>query len=280
MNEPPHKIPWHLLLGRILYLALEPVGVSVFTEVPLLSEAPKADILLLRREGEQWNEAQRRWLADGLRHTNAKHLLVEFKHSQGLTLKSLQQLNAYDYFYRTDSTHKLNDVACFLIIASTPKSNWQSHLKFNATKWPGVYKGTEVLSQRVRILLLNELANTDYNAPIKYFATWHKEQNKALAFLISSGFICLSEQISQIIMMLRRIYMSGVTMSNQLTPEMAMEMGRELIDVIIKSTPLDKILAHHQSDEVLSHYKPDEVLSHYNEDQILSYLKKLNQSKY
>ncbi|KOR27259.1 hypothetical protein TI05_19425, partial [Achromatium sp. WMS3] len=67
--EPSHytKIPWNLLLGKLLYFTLEPVQVEVKVDVSLLSETPKADILIVRRSTPHWTDEQRQWLADGLR---------------------------------------------------------------------------------------------------------------------------------------------------------------------------------------------------------------------
>ncbi|KOR27207.1 hypothetical protein TI03_07345, partial [Achromatium sp. WMS1] len=70
------KIPWNLLLGKLLYFTLEPVQVEVKVDVTLLSEAPKADILIIRRSTPHWTEKQRQWLADGLRHADASDLLI------------------------------------------------------------------------------------------------------------------------------------------------------------------------------------------------------------
>ncbi|KOR32176.1 hypothetical protein TI05_08960, partial [Achromatium sp. WMS3] len=51
---------------------------------------------MLRRDSLEWTEEQRRWLADGLRHTNAGQLLLEFKYTEGLTFAAIRQLIAYD----------------------------------------------------------------------------------------------------------------------------------------------------------------------------------------
>ncbi|MBF0133302.1 MAG: hypothetical protein HQL75_12040, partial [Magnetococcales bacterium] len=42
---------WHCLVGATLKELLEPVGIEVRTEVPVLSQPPKADIILLQRKG-------------------------------------------------------------------------------------------------------------------------------------------------------------------------------------------------------------------------------------
>ena len=220
----------------------------------------------MQRNNEQWTDAQRQWLADGLRHTNAKHILIEFKYSESFDLKALQQLVAYDYFYRVGKNIKLNDVACFLIVAKTPLNNWQQRFNFVATPWPGVYRGTETLTKRVRVVLLNELTPTAHNAPLKCFASRDKERKSAFAVLANSGFANLSAGIEQLVLGLRRVFMPNVLPANDLTPELVMAIGQELIDAVMNAAPLNEILKRH---------KPDEVLSHYNEEQILAYLKQI-----
>jgi hypothetical protein len=45
-------------LGKLLELLLTPVGISVQCEVQIVSDPPRLDILLLRRDGEQWDSRQ------------------------------------------------------------------------------------------------------------------------------------------------------------------------------------------------------------------------------
>ena len=71
----PHT-RWHRLLGKLLEEWLTPVDIAVQTEVPLLSEPPQADILLLRHSGSRWTKEQAERLPDGLRQSRASHLLI------------------------------------------------------------------------------------------------------------------------------------------------------------------------------------------------------------
>ena len=91
--------PWTGLLARLLDLVLSPVGVKVEANLPLGKEPPRLDILLLRREGPTWSEAQRLRLADGLRDTDAAHLLLEFKYTESLNVTAWQQILGYDRLY-------------------------------------------------------------------------------------------------------------------------------------------------------------------------------------
>ncbi len=131
MADSP-TIRWHRLLGALLDAVLSPVGVRVETDIPVTAESPRADILLLRREQPHWNEAQRRRLADGLRDTEASHLLIEFKYTEGLSDSAFVQLLSYDYFYRRHRRLPREDVACFLVSATTPRGDLLTRMGFHS----------------------------------------------------------------------------------------------------------------------------------------------------
>ncbi len=261
---------WHVLLARLLALILEHFNVQVLSEVQLLTDPPKADIVLLRRDSLEWTEEQRRWLADGLRHTDAGQLLLEFKYTEGLTLSAIRQLNAYDYFYCEAGKHQLDDVACFLIIARTPQGDWNDKFGFTVTEWPGVYQGTEIYNQRIKILLLNELEATPHNAALKCFATKRKEQDAAFAAMSNSGLEQLSKAIEQFTLGLRRIFMPHTLPTEGWTPDKVMELGQELMTAVIKSAPVEEFLSYHKPEEILSRYQPEQRLSGLTKEQRLA----------
>jgi hypothetical protein len=138
MANPP-LIHWHRLLGALLDAVLSPVGVSVETDIAVTAEPPRADLLLLRRQQSRWNDAQRQRLADGLRDTDAGHLLIEFKYTEGLSENACVQLLSYDYFYRRHRRLSRDDVACFLVSATPPRSDLLTRLGFHPTAQAGVY---------------------------------------------------------------------------------------------------------------------------------------------
>jgi hypothetical protein len=90
------KTRWHRLLGSVLEQLLTPVGITVHTDVPVMSDPPEADIVLLRRDTRTWTKAQLARLADGLRHTHASHLLIEFKYTESVNEDALLQTLCYD----------------------------------------------------------------------------------------------------------------------------------------------------------------------------------------
>jgi hypothetical protein len=93
---------------------------------------------------------------------------------------------------------------------------------------------------------------TAHNAPLKCFASRDKERKSAFAVLANSGFANLSAGIEQLVLGLRRVFMPNVLPANDLTPELVMAMGQELIDAVMNAAPLNEILKRHKPDEVLS----------------------------
>jgi hypothetical protein len=117
---PFPRTRWHRLLGKLLETLLTPVGIGVDTEVRVLADPPRADILLLRRRGKQWSTAQRERLADGLRDSGASHLLLEFKYREGIDDSVFVQLQSCDHFYRRHRRLARAAVASFLYPATRP----------------------------------------------------------------------------------------------------------------------------------------------------------------
>jgi hypothetical protein len=84
-TPPEAPTPWHRLLGEVLEKLLTPVGLSVYTELSLMNRPPRADILILRRQQAHWTTAQLERLPDGVRDSQASHILLEFKYTESST---------------------------------------------------------------------------------------------------------------------------------------------------------------------------------------------------
>ncbi|MCL4870943.1 MAG: hypothetical protein KJ063_18445 [Anaerolineae bacterium] len=117
MSNTLPTTPWHRFLAALLTTLLTPVNITVQTDMPIMSDSPKADIVLLRRAGERWNQAQRERLPDGIRDTSAHTVLIEFKATESLNQDKLIQLLAYGYFYRQSQQQKVSDIAQVLMVA-------------------------------------------------------------------------------------------------------------------------------------------------------------------
>lgn len=54
-----------------------PVNISVFTELKVMSQPPRVDILLFRRDEPAWTIEQMARLPDGIKQSTANHILIE-----------------------------------------------------------------------------------------------------------------------------------------------------------------------------------------------------------
>lgn len=278
MATPP-IIHWHRLLGALLDAVLSPVGISVETDIPVTAEPPRADILLLRRQQPRWNEAQRRRLADGLRDTDASHLLIEFKYSEGLSEDACVQLLSYDYFYRHHRRLSRNDVACFLVSATTPRSDLLTRLGFHPTDRAGVYGGNDhPLLEAMQVILLNELTPAAHNAFLKCFASRRKEQEVSFRVLQHNELLGSSLNVERLLYGLWRLLMKNTPELQEITPEYVMQLGQELIDAVLEATPADKVMGHFTAEERLAGLDLKDRLAGLTPDQIRRYLEQLEKS--
>ena len=257
---PP--IRWHRLLGALLDAVLSPVGVSIETDIAVTAEPPRADILLLRRQQPRWNEAQRRRLADGLRDTDAGHLLIEFKYTEGLSEDACMQLLSYDYFYRHHRRLSRDDVACFLVSATTPRSDLLTRLGFHPTDRAGVYGGNDhPLLAAMQVILLNELTPAAHNSFLKCFASRRSEQEASFRVLQHNELLASSPKVEHLIYGLWRLLMKNAPELQEITPEYVMQLGKELIDAVLQATPAEEAMKYFTAEERLAGLDPKERLA-------------------
>ncbi len=164
----------HQLLGALLQLSLTPVQISVHIGGDLLGESPKADILLLRREGEAWSAAQRARLPDGVRDSAAGHILLEFTYIESVNETALEQAVAYDYFYR--QAQKLPEEQVLPVVLSARRPRTQRLDEWGYTEeQKGVFRSRLPLLRRVWLLALNDLPPQPHNDFVKLFTSWERE---------------------------------------------------------------------------------------------------------
>ena len=218
----------HQIFSGSLLESLTPVEITIHIEVDLLGESPKADILLLRREGEAWNEAQRARLPDGVRDNAAGHVLVEFKYTESVNPKALAQAIAYDYFYRQGQKLREEQVQTVILSARTPRKERLEMWGYEELQ-KGVFLGPPPVLDRVWLLVLNDLPAEPHNAYVKLFASKKRERQAAFAALDAPT---LTESPSLLAYMfgLRQIFeVEGEgEMAEKLTPEKVMEIGEQV----------------------------------------------------
>ncbi|MCP4356395.1 MAG: hypothetical protein GY796_00030, partial [Chloroflexi bacterium] len=182
MSEPS-KTQWHTLLGKFLETLLTPVGIDVSTNVAVMSSPPEADILLLRRHRAHWSAEQMARLPDGIRNSKASHVLIEFKYTESFNNHAMRQAIGYDYFYQQAHELKRHDLQTVVASAKTPRKATLERLGYTETTCEGVYRSQYSVLEDIVLLVLNELADTPHNAPIKCFASRRQVKRNALTTL-------------------------------------------------------------------------------------------------
>lgn len=240
---------WHRLLGKELELALTPVGITVLTEVQVSSNPPKADILLLRRYGNAWTTEQLPFLPDGVRSSQASHILIEFKYRETLQEETLQQAVGYDYFYLQGQQLARSQVETFVCSAKTPQPSTLQAFGYEQAETAGVYRSKFMLVRHVTLLILNELAPVAYNAFIQCFASQRRVRRAAFQQLLPDGRETLNEALWDFLtglqhqMQTKDRAMSEAIYDQEedvLTPEMVMETGRLLRKSLIANLTLEE----------------------------------------
>ncbi|RKZ93234.1 MAG: hypothetical protein DRR19_01795 [Candidatus Parabeggiatoa sp. nov. 1] len=182
MDEEEDRKPptlWHYLFGRLLEKVLGSVNILVYPELSVMSQPPKADVLLLRREGSFWTDEQRKRLPDGVRDSFASNILLEFKYTESLDEKAFQQALCYRTFYQQAKELASEEVQAFVISSKTPQKKRITGWDYALTKQAGVYHSDNWLLKDIPLLVLNELPPTPHNAWIKCFASRQKEKQNA-----------------------------------------------------------------------------------------------------
>lgn len=248
------KICWHCLLGKVLETSLTPLNISVQTEVDVVSGSPKADIVLLRREGEAWTAEQKLWLADGLRDTTAKEELLSFKFTESLTEDAIEHLFVCDRLYRAKQKLKRSELQCFLLLSKTPNTDIMHRFGFEPTEKAGVYAASFPMFGSLRIILLNELTDEPHNAVLKYFASRKQEWKKAFECMERHGLSQSSSEFRLITIGLRGIRMKQSVEDMDLvglTPEHVMGLGRRLIESAIDAMSKEELSKFRRAADIL-----------------------------
>ena len=262
---------WHRLLGKELELALTPVGVTVLTEVQVSSNPPKADILLLRRHAGAWTAEQLPFLPDGVRDSQASHILIEFKYRETIQEETFQQAVGYDYFYQQGQQLTRTQVETFVFSAKTPQKATLQKFGYEQAGAPGVYRSNAQLLRHIVLIILNELPLIGYNAFVQCFASQRRTREAAFERLLGGELNDLQEVLTDFVMGLRTHIqtkegnVSKIKRSDEgLTPELVMETGKQIRKAILANLSKEDRLALLNSlprEEILARLAPAERLA-------------------
>lgn len=275
-NPTTHKTLWHRLLGSVLEQLLTPVGITVYTDVPVMSDPPEADILLLRRDSSTWTQEQLARLPDGIRDSQASHILIEFKYTESVNEDAWLQALGYDTFYKRAKRLTATEVQTFLVSAKTPQQDTLTEYGYMETEQKGVYRSQKLLLRQITLLLLNQLPPTPHNAFIKCFASRLAEKRKAFAQLrrlFRQPLPLWTSDLGQLLSGLFKCWFANTGeqfMKQELNSEQVKQMGREWIKAS---------LAQLSVTERLMGLKPQEVFDQFDPEKIEEYLNQLKLKK-
>ena len=227
-EETTEKTLWHQILGRIFKFLLPPLGISVSTDVKVMIKPPEADILLLKRKDQNWTDEQLKRLPDGIRDSQASHILIEFKATQSLSKESFIQAAAYEYFYKQSNKLTDDEIQTFVISAIQPQKANRAQYGYKIQVQPGVYKSDLIAFNHITLISLNELPNKLHNAWVTCLASKKLKRLEAFKLLQSKGFKFIPKPFKWFLVDLwRRISEKGDDdMALDLSPQEIKDIGK------------------------------------------------------
>ena len=223
------KTWWHAILARMLDELLSPFQIEIYTNLPIMTYPPEADIIIIRRKGEKWTSEQRELLFDGVRDTEAQYIILEFKYTESVNKKTFLQALIYDSLYKRSKKLSDRKVQTFLISSKTPAQKTLKECGYYETDQPGIYKTDLYCFSSIILLDLNKLPNEQHNAYLKCFASHKKEKKLALNTLKQKGISSFSHVLQNIINGLWLLWFNVKgenKMDIQLTPEIIADVGK------------------------------------------------------
>ena len=261
------RVQYHRLLGAGMRLNLAAVKVLVSTESSILSESPRVDILLLRREGVTWTEAQRGRLPDGIRDSTAGHILIEFKYTESVSEDGILQAAAYDLFYRQVQRLSREDTLPVVLSAKTPQKSRLDKWGYEESQ-RGVFLTNLPFVGRVMLLALNRLPASSNNAFVKLFASRQQERNAGFASLDSSVFADSTDLHAYVLGLRQTLKVEGdMSMAEVLTPEKVLEYGKRIRELVFETGTVEERLAGLNPEERLAGLNPEERLAGLNSEE-------------
>lgn len=243
MASDTTRVQYHRLLGSGMRLNLAAVQVNVTTESSILSESPRVDILLLRREGPAWTDPQRARLPDGICDSKAAHILIEFKYTESVNEDGILQAAAYDLFYRQVQKLSREQTLPVVLSAKTPQRSRLAKWGYEESE-RGVFRTGLPFVGRVMLLALNRLPAHSNNAIVKLFASRKQERDAGLASLDRNVFAESTELHAYVLGLSQTLSVKGeLNMAEVLTPEKVLEYGKRIRELVFETGTLEERLA-------------------------------------
>jgi hypothetical protein len=266
------KTLWHDWFGNLFKVSLIPTGLDVATDVPVMKQLPEADIVIIRRHSKIWTKEQLKRLPDGIRHTRAKHVLIELKFTESINEDAICQIGGYYKFYKINQKLKPNNqLKCFLVSSKTPRKSTLKRFQYYKTKYPGVFKSQGPICGLFPIISLNDLSDAPHNILFKLFASKKKETINATNKVRDRLYNQLPEPLQNFLSdYIERCLIEGGSNMDYLN--LTQEERKKLRQEWLSKYSTEELLSGRTPSEVLSNYSPSEVLSNYSPSEVLSYI--------
>ena len=273
-EDTPKKTYFHQILGRIFKFLLAHLKVTVLTDVKVMITSPEADILLLRREEDYWTLEQLERLPDGIRQSNARHILIEFKATESISKEAFTQASSYDYFYKQSQKLADDELQTFIISAKEPQKANRKQYGYHIKVQPGVYQSDNIAFNHITLISLNELSDELHNAWITCLASKKMKRLKSFQILQTQGFNLISASFRWFLLELwQRISIKGdFDMALKLSPQDIKEIGqfwgssaftpedfKNMLDTLPPQKRKD-YFATFSPEELFMNFKPEERL--------------------
>ena len=257
------RVLWHRWFSDLFKVSLEPLGIEVKTDYPVMSNLPEADIILIRRYHKKWTKQQRERLPDGIRNTESSHIIVELKYTESLNDDTYCQTGGYYKFYKVSNKLKSGDLDTFIISSKTPSKKFINEFGYEQTSLPGVLKSKLPVIRKFTLIVLNDLADTPHNIFFKMFSS-KKRQLKGVAKKIKQLIIenYFPEDLAQYFYQFFEVLYTNEEKKMsifELSPKEKQEFLLIFEDLILEKTSVEKRIKSLKLEDRLKGLKPEEL---------------------
>ncbi len=276
-NQPPNEPPqtkWHRILGKLFELTYAPLGVTVSVDFPLLSEPPRGDILLIRRQTERWTDEQRAFLPDGIRTAEQPYLLIEFKYSESVNVQVLGKTLGYWRIYQERQNLTDEQIACFVLSSKTPQSRFLQRHGYQPAEVEGVYRSQTPILAPMPIIALNQLSNQMHNALVKCFASQYRQRESAFD-IVRQNWHTIPQRLWYFMSGLYRTTdMKGDDLMSipPMTEDDVLRAGEEFRQIMLKVSTIDERLYGLNPEDIITRLKPEDIITRLSPEDIITRL--------
>ena len=153
------------------------------------SDSPKIDILLRSRDGRKLTFLQRMFLPDGLRQSEAAHIIMNFAYTEEDKRRSFARTLVCGRYYCDSMEVAHDDLLLVMLFPQEPDREILAEFGYQPTQDPGIYRSDLPLFRRQIVMVFGELRNALRNAPFKLFARSQDSRQGAYKTLLRFNFL-------------------------------------------------------------------------------------------